>query len=49
MLYPVALLEREDEKEKAQVVFISIQSPSLDIPIRLEIPQRALVRGPHQG
>jgi hypothetical protein len=45
MLYTVALLERKDEKEKAPVVFISMQSPSLDIPMRVEIPLRALVRG----
>lgn len=45
MLYTVALLENKDEKERAPVVFISMQSPSLDIPMRLEIPLRALVRG----
>jgi hypothetical protein len=45
MLYTVALLERKDEKEKAPVVFISMQSPSLNIPMRVEIPLRALVSG----
>lgn len=44
-LWTAALLEKSDEKEKAPVVFIRMHSLSLDIPMRLEIPLRALVKG----
>ena len=39
------LLEKKDEKERAPVLFISMHSLSLDIPMRLEIPLRALMKG----
>jgi hypothetical protein len=44
-LWTAALLEKHNEKEKAPVVFIRMHSPSLDIPTRLEIPLRALMKG----
>lgn len=44
MLWTAVLLEHE-EKEKAPLVFIRLHSPSLDIPMRLEIPMRALIKG----
>lgn len=44
-LWTAALLEKHDEKEKAPIVFIRMHSPSLNIPIRLEIPMRALMKG----
>jgi hypothetical protein len=44
-LWTAALLEKKDEKEKAPVLFIRMHSPSLDIPMRLEIPLRAVIRG----
>ena len=43
-LWTAALLEKKDEKEKAPVLFIRMHSPSLDIPMRLEIPLRAVIR-----
>jgi hypothetical protein len=45
MLYTVALFECEKDPIKVPVVFISLHSPSLDIPMRVEIPLRALLRG----
>jgi hypothetical protein len=44
-LHMVQLLESNAEKESAPVVFLKMQSPSLNIPMRTEIPLRALVRG----
>lgn len=44
-LWAAALLEKKDEKERAPVLFISMHSPSLDIPMRLEIPLRAVMKG----
>lgn len=44
-LYTVALLECKKDPIKVPVVFISLHSPSLDIPMRVEIPLRALLRG----
>ena len=44
-LWTAALLEKKDEKERAPVVFISMHSLSLDIPMRLEIPLRAVMKG----
>lgn len=44
-LWAAALLEKKDEKERAPVLFISMHSPSLDIPMRLEIPLRAVTKG----
>jgi hypothetical protein len=39
------VVEKKDEKESAPVVFLSMRSPTLDIPMRAEIPLRALVKG----
>jgi hypothetical protein len=44
-LWTATLLEKKDEKERAPVLFISMHSPSLDIPMRLEIPLRAVIKG----
>jgi len=44
-LHTVQLSENTDEKESAPVVFLKMHSPSLNIPIRTEIPLRALIRG----
>jgi len=38
-------LENNNEKELAPVVFLNMHSPSLNIPIRIEIPLRALIKG----
>jgi hypothetical protein len=38
-------VEKKDEKEHQPVVFLSMRSPSLDIPMRVEIPLRALIKG----
>ena len=45
MFWTAGLLEKSGEKEKAPAVFINMHSPSLDIPMRLEIPMRALIKG----
>lgn len=45
VLWTAALLEKHDEKEKSPVLFIQLHSPSLDIPMRLEIPLRAVMKG----
>lgn len=45
MLYTVTLFESKKDTIKVPVVFISLQSPSIDIPMRVEIPLRALLRG----
>jgi hypothetical protein len=44
-LWTAALIEKKDEKERAPVLFISMHSLSLDIPMRLEIPVRAVMKG----
>jgi len=44
-LYTVALFESKKDTIKVPAVFISLHSPSLDIPMRVEIPLRALLRG----
>lgn len=44
-LFTVTVLEAKEEKEAAPVVFFRMQSPTLDIPMRVEIPLRALVKG----
>ena len=38
-------LNKKDEKETAPVAFFSMHSPSLDIPMRVEVPLRALIQG----
>jgi len=44
-LFTATVLESQKEKETAPVAFFRMQSPSLDIPMRVEIPLRALVKG----
>ena len=44
-LHTVQLLENSAEKEPAPVVFLKMHSPSLNIPMRTEIPLRALIKG----
>ncbi len=45
MAYFAYILEKKDEKESAPVVFFSMHSPTLDIPMRVEIPLRAIMKG----
>jgi hypothetical protein len=45
MLYLAQVIRKTDEKEAAPVVFFSMRSPSLDIPMRTEVPLRALIKG----
>jgi hypothetical protein len=45
MLYLAQIIEAKDAKENAPVVFFSMHSPSLDIPMRTEVPLRALLKG----
>lgn len=45
VLWTAALLEKKNEKERAPVLFIRMHSPSLDIPMRVEIPLRAVMKG----
>lgn len=44
MMHLAQVIEKEDEKT-APVAFFSMQSPSLDIPMRAEVPLRALIKG----
>lgn len=39
------ILRKKDEKETAPVVFFNMHSPTLDIPMRVEVPLRAMLRG----
>lgn len=39
------VLEKNAEKERSPVAFFHMHSPSLDIPMRAEIPLRALIKG----
>jgi hypothetical protein len=39
------ILRKSDERETAPVVFFSLHSPSLDIPMRVEVPLRAILKG----
>jgi hypothetical protein len=45
MLYLAKVLESKGEKETAPVVFFSMHSPTLDVPMRTEVPLRALIKG----
>jgi hypothetical protein len=45
MLYLAQVVEKKDEKETAPIVFFVMRSPTLDIPMRLEVPLRALLKG----
>jgi hypothetical protein len=44
-LHTVQLSENAAEKEAAPVVFLKMHSPPLNIPMRTEIPLRALIKG----
>jgi hypothetical protein len=44
-LYSAFVLEATEEKETAPVVHLKMHSPTLDIPMRVEIPLRALLNG----
>jgi len=44
-LFTATVLEAKEEKETAPVVFFRMRSPTLDIPMRVEIPLRALIKG----
>ncbi|HDR9104524.1 TPA: hypothetical protein QDB04_001341 [Burkholderia vietnamiensis] len=39
------VIEKKGEKETAPLVFLSMHSLSLDIPMRVEVPLRALIKG----
>jgi len=43
--YFSTVLQKTDERETAPVVFFSMHSPTLDIPMRVEVPLRALIIG----
>jgi hypothetical protein len=43
--YFATVLRKRDERETTPVVFFSMHSPTLDIPMRVEIPLRALLLG----
>ena len=43
--YFALVLQKGDETESAPVVFLSMHSPILDIPMRVEVPLRALLKG----
>jgi hypothetical protein len=43
--YFATVLRKSDERETAPVVFFSMHSPSLDIPMRVELPLRAVTVG----
>jgi hypothetical protein len=45
MGYFAAVLCKNDEQETAPVVFFSMHSPTLDVPMRVEVPLRALMLG----
>lgn len=45
MLYLAQIIRQHDDKEAAPDVFLSMHSPALDIPMRAEIPLRALIKG----
>jgi hypothetical protein len=43
--HAAAVIESKDEKETSPVVFFSMHSISLDIPMRTEVPLRAVIKG----
>ncbi len=45
MMYVTAILDQKDSKESAPRVFFSMHSPTLNIPMRLEVPLRAIIKG----
>ena len=44
-LFLATVLERKEEKEKSPAAFFSMHSTALDIPMRVEVPLRALIKG----
>ncbi len=44
-LYLATVLRKSDERQMAPVVFVSMHSPALDIPMRVELPLRAVMTG----
>lgn len=44
-LFTATVQESKKEKETAPVAFFRMRSPTLDIPMRVEIPLRALIKG----
>ncbi len=47
MLYFAQILEKKDEKENAPLLMFSMHSPSLNIPMRVEVPLRSVIKGGH--
>lgn len=45
LVHSALVLEKKDEKETAPIALFRMQSLSLDIPMRVEFPPRALVKG----
>ncbi|MDQ6867497.1 MAG: hypothetical protein M3178_03515 [Pseudomonadota bacterium] len=45
MLYFSTVLESKSEKETTPVVFFRMHSPTLNIPMRVEVPLRTLIKG----
>jgi hypothetical protein len=43
--YCATVLRKSDERETAPVVFFTMHSPTLDIPMRVELPLRAVIVG----
>jgi hypothetical protein len=39
------ILEKKDENEKAPIALFMMQSPVLNVPMRVEVPLRALIKG----
>lgn len=44
-LHTCAIREAKEDPQAAPVVFFTMRSPTLDIPMRVEVPLRALVKG----
>ena len=44
-LYTAMILRKSDEQSMAPVMFLSMHSPTLDIPMRVELPLRAVLKG----
>lgn len=47
--YFATVLRKTDERETAPVVFFSMHSPTLDIPMRVEVPLPAVIVGNRIG
>lgn len=44
-MHMATVIEKKDDPERAPVVFLSMRSIALDIPMRVEIPLRTILRG----